>query len=744
MRNLKLHSVFLTIFFVLLQSCTKDNPNEPQVYRSSPLTSNSLLQNENSVIINFDDDKYLRDGQSVCHPITRKLAKNTGLYDKVQRHLRNYRFKYSTEIDKILAGTVISSLSNEKEIIQHSILFDIKYGSISRYIIVESTVSGEVVSDAVIITYLTPGFLQATSYENIDLKSHVNAIKIYNAKKYLEGSGRNPCPETTLEECYNITFGTPTGGGGGGTSNGDAGPGDGSTGSGDGGTGSTTSSDGTGPGAGGTGGGGGGSAAGRPCNFGWVKYTVEKEASLNCGFQSLCVGDSWEQFEIDCSDDLFNGGSTAGGRDLTDCQMILISTGIMSNLELASARLTHCTAYDEPSDLDCLPAGVSADGIFDEQFCENWNRFMENCLTETQGNIIEQWAPVLMYSPTIFNTIIQKDKFCKTADKADELVTNLIWLNYPENGATKQHIETFLNNHPNDIEAILHVNNIMTNMRMDADFNALVTSSFGWSGIMWEIAKELVGDKAVDIIINLIPGFGNADELRDAIKAAKNGDWIEFTFEVGKIVTQNTPVGKMLKIADSGAEMYIFCKKIEKIWDKIQTYSSAVVEQMWNIVKNVPKELRTNTALIEGFCKAIKRGVKSIDELENYAQTIGANYINSSTIIHIFRGSNNGGVHHISALVSDPNTYKIHGRVPTSNGCYKAIIYKNGVPMTPDKDFFPDDWDEYKVVEEIKYAWPNKTQIPGDNFAYWGYLTNGQRIKIVLNTNGTIKTCFPQ
>lgn len=165
------------------------------------------------------------------------------------------------------------------------------------------------------------------------------------------------------------------------------------------------------------------------------------------------------------------------------------------------------------------------------------------------------------------------------------IINNSIWLNQTENTNIKQHIDAFLTNNPNDVAALIHAYTQIENMKNDGDYKALVESSFGWSGIMWTIVKELVGDKAVDIIIGLIPGFGNVDELKDAIKAAKNGDWIEFTFEVGKIVGQNTPWGKMLKIGEAGSEMYQFCKKIEKIWDKIGTWTTSKTEQIWNIVK---------------------------------------------------------------------------------------------------------------------------------------------------------------
>ena len=65
---------------------------------------------------------------------------------------------------------------------------------------------------------------------------------------------------------------------------------------------------------------------------------------------------------------------------------------------------------------------------------------------------------------------------------------------------------------------------------------------------------------------------------------------------------------------------------------------------------------------------------------------------------------------HISALIADPNTYKITDRVATTNDCYKASISKNGTPWATGKDFFPDDWNENKVVDAIKGARNNRKQ----------------------------------
>jgi len=104
--------------------------------------------------------------------------------------------------------------------------------------------------------------------------------------------------------------------------------------------------------------------------------------------------------------------------------------------------------------------------------------------------------------------------------------------------------------------------------------------------------------------------------------------------------------------------------------------------------------------------------------------------------------SSSGGVHHIAALVENPNLYKIQKRTPTSNGCYKATIYKNGIPMAQDKDFFPDDWEEYQVIDAIKIAWSNKVFRPDlSNNSYIGSY-NGQKIQMYISNN-TIISAFP-
>lgn len=159
------------------------------------------------------------------------------------------------------------------------------------------------------------------------------------------------------------------------------------------------------------------------------------------------------------------------------------------------------------------------------------------------------------------------------------------YLSLSRNALVKTKVDQFLSKYQYSQEATQHVNNQIQNMMNDSQYESLVVSSFNFSPIMWSIANELIGDKAVDVILKLVPGFREAQKLKDAIKAAKNNDWLEFTLEVGKIVAGTTPAGQLLKIGEAGSEMYVFCKQVNKIYDNIKDWTSTKTTQIWNIVK---------------------------------------------------------------------------------------------------------------------------------------------------------------
>jgi hypothetical protein len=61
--------------------------------------------------------------------------------------------------------------------------------------------------------------------------------------------------------------------------------------------------------------------------------------------------------------------------------------------------------------------------------------------------------------------------------------------------------------------------------------------------------------------------------------------------------------------------------------------------------------------------------------------------------------------------------------------------------MTPDKDFFPDTWTENQVINAIKGAYNNATQIGNTN--NWVGTSNGISIMIYKAQDGKIISAFP-
>ena len=64
-----------------------------------------------------------------------------------------------------------------------------------------------------------------------------------------------------------------------------------------------------------------------------------------------------------------------------------------------------------------------------------------------------------------------------------------------------------------------------------------------------------------------------------------------------------------------------------------------------------------------------------------------------------------------------------------------------------DKTFWPDAWDEAKVIDEIKIAKNGSTLVStasnGDK-TYKGFTSTGQEITLVLSSIGKLKTAYPK
>lgn len=128
---------------------------------------------------------------------------------------------------------------------------------------------------------------------------------------------------------------------------------------------------------------------------------------------------------------------------------------------------------------------------------------------------------------------------------------------------------------------------------------------------------------------------------------------------------------------------------------------------------------------------------------------------NADDVVHIMRGNikngKAGGVHHISAITQG-TAKEIGERIVGPNGLYKVKVSvkdANGFIAKTDNGgystFFPESWDQIKVLDEIKHAVTvsNRNLVKGNE--YWGYATDGiTKIHYYLRTDGTIISAFPK
>jgi hypothetical protein len=138
-----------------------------------------------------------------------------------------------------------------------------------------------------------------------------------------------------------------------------------------------------------------------------------------------------------------------------------------------------------------------------------------------------------------------------------------------------------------------HFHSEIDRMIAEPEYKELVLSSFNWPPFVWTILKELIGDKVVDILANFL-GLGQAANVKDAIKGLKNNDWSSFAWNVGQLVVNNTPLGKLMKGLEAGKNLADLIDKVGKIGDKIGHLSEAAVQRIWSIVQRAPASMRFN------------------------------------------------------------------------------------------------------------------------------------------------------
>lgn len=318
-------------------------------------------------------------------------------------------------------------------------------------------------------------------------------------------------------------------------------------------------------------------------------------------------------------------------------------------------------------------------------------------------------------------------------DNFDELLAVAIFLD--ENPLINSMFDNYEANNPDSEYAEQHKLDQVMLMIADPEYKDFVESSAAWGGVFGTIVLEIAGDAAIDALGKLIGG-GVPNNIKEAIKGVKNGDWISVTGEIGQIIWNNTPIGKLLKIGEVGSDFYHIGLKINKIWDKVEVFAENVLEQMWSIVSKYGSEIRLNSDLIESICKAIQRGLKSIDDVMESVLPFAE--MTTDRLRHILHGDATGGLHHASGLINDPSRVVSHYFPKDSKGVYRII--HNGKNST----MFPDDWDELYTANAIKQVFGNNpvVEIASGKPQINGFF-EGVEIRIDLFTDGTIKTAYP-
>lgn len=223
---------------------------------------------------------------------------------------------------------------------------------------------------------------------------------------------------------------------------------------------------------------------------------------------------------------------------------------------------------------------------------------------------------------------------------------------------------------------------------------------------------------------------------------SKNGDFFGVVYEAIQLVGKNSPLGRAIKAAQAAVEFSSFMVKVNRIWNKIDSFAETAIEQMWDIVKKYPEALRINPDLIGGIAKAINRGIKSIDEVMESIP--GFTKMSSQRMKHILHGDAGGGLHHASGLVNNSAINVIEHIPPNAKGVYK-IRYELPNGQTKLSSMFPDSKSEIGVAKSIENVFNNPSEdiIDGVGRKLTGTDSAGIPIEIITDSNYNIITAYP-
>ena len=153
-----------------------------------------------------------------------------------------------------------------------------------------------------------------------------------------------------------------------------------------------------------------------------------------------------------------------------------------------------------------------------------------------------------------------------------------------------------------------------------------------------------------------------------------------------------------------------------------------------------PAGTRQDVEVLGGMVEAAARRLPDLDALVAYADDPR---ITRRFVEHLFYGhGGSGGTHHVSSLLRHANRRLVKRELETAEGFYEATVDFSGVAKK--KGFWPDDWSEERVLDEIKFVLSGDLAAAPGVDAVDGFTSTGQRIRLYISsTSGDLVSAYP-
>ncbi|MCH4832596.1 EndoU domain-containing protein [Flavobacterium columnare] len=221
--------------------------------------------------------------------------------------------------------------------------------------------------------------------------------------------------------------------------------------------------------------------------------------------------------------------------------------------------------------------------------------------------------------------------------------------------------------------------------------------------------------------------------FENGIKRADNTKWYEVSSDGTAIERFSPPIKECSTCTGDGVEMGVSTAGRHPNWVEVLDIRNKILAKKAHVleVEGLDKVRNYNGTTMEGFT-----GCHSDQALRDYVAT-------------------NGGTYRINGKPTNLQADEVFEGQPiiTING--KEYVKTNGQPIVEYSNgkyggtstFFPENWNNSKILDEVEYAIANNHGVaPGNNPSeYFGFSRDGKvEIHFYLNTDGTIGSYFPK